>query len=100
MERVLTPGVAPTDGPSAAVAAVIRTGLSGQRCCLSNGPPRGRSVVRPNGVSWRRTAASDEHSLATAVRETKEELDLDLSEYSYGRLSDLEGGPRNASTVK
>ena len=97
MERALTPGVAPpADGPSAAVAAVIRTGLSGAEMLFierssKEGDPWSGQMAFPGG----RTAASDEHSLATAVRETKEELDLDLSDSQLlGRRSDLEGGPR------
>ena len=95
--RALVPGVAPpADGPSAAVAAVIRIGLAGAEMLFierssKEGDPWSGQMAFPGG----RTAAPDEHSLATAVRETKEELDLDLANSRpLGRLSDLEGGPR------
>ena len=97
MTRALVPGVAaPTDGPSAAVAAVMRIGLAGAEMLFierssKKGDPWSGQMAFPGG----RTAALDEHSLATAVRETKEELDLDLANLRpLGRLSDLEGGPR------
>ena len=97
MTRALVPGVAaPTDGPSAAVAAVMRIGLAGAEMLFierssKKGDPWSGQMAFPGG----RTAALDEHSLATAVRETKEELDLDLANSRpLGRLSDLEGGPR------
>ena len=97
LTQALVPGVAPpANGPSAAVAAVIRIGLSGAEMLFierssKKGDPWSGQMAFPGG----RMEPPDEHSLATAVRETKEELGLDLSDsLTLGRLSDLEGGPR------
>ena len=93
------PGVAPpAEGPSAAVAAVIRIGISGAEILFierssKKGDPWSGQMAFPGG----RTEPPDADSLATAVRETREELGLELSDsLTLGRLSDLEGGPRGS----
>ena len=97
LTRVLLPGVAERIvGPSASVAAVIRKGSSGPELLfiersIKEGDPWSGQMAFPGG----RASATDEDSLATAVRETDEELGLDLSDSRLlGRLSDLQGGPR------
>ena len=97
LEQVLLPGVAsPVDGPSAAVAAVARNGESGVEVLFierstKEGDPWSGQMAFPGG----RASDGDRDSLATAVRETIEEVGIDLTDsLLVGRLSDLEGGPR------
>lgn len=81
------------DGPTAAVAAVFRSGAVGtellfiQRAAKDSDPWSGHMAF-PGG----RTDPTDADSLATAERETREELALDLSDDStfLGSLNDLE----------
>ncbi len=94
---VLLPGTAqPHDGPSAAVAAAIHDGERGAELLFierstMQGDPWSGQMAFPGG----RTSSTDVNSIATAIRETKEELGIDLSSARrLGRLSDLEGGPR------
>ena len=94
---VLLSGVAPkAQGPAAAVAAVARKGELGpemlfiERSTKKDDPWSGQMAF-PGG----RAEENDDDSLATAVRETSEELGIDLEDsLLLGRLSDLEGGPR------
>ena len=94
---VLLSGVAPkAHGPAAAVAAVARKGELGpemlfiERSTKKDDPWSGQMAF-PGG----RAEENDDDSLATAVRETSEELGIDLEDsLLLGRLSDLEGGPR------
>ena len=96
---MLLPGAAqPHHGPSAAVAAAVRDGDHGaevlfiERSAKKSDPWSGQMAF-PGG----RTSPTDADSVATAIRETKEELDIDLSGTQVlGRLSDLEGGPRGS----
>tara|TARA_X000000368_G_C23021820_1_gene708320 strand:- start:893 stop:1489 length:597 start_codon:yes stop_codon:yes gene_type:complete len=99
LEEVLLSGVAPpTQGPTAAVAAVARNGLSGVEILFiersaKQGDPWSGQMAFPGG----RASEEDEDSLATAVRETMEEVAIDLAvSRLVGRLSDLEGGPRGS----
>ena len=94
---VLLQGVAgPYGGPSAAVAAAIRNDKRGAEMLFiersaTEGDPWSGQMAFPGG----RTSPTDASSAATAIRETKEELGVDLSDaLLLGRLSDLEGGPR------
>ena len=94
---VLLSGVAPkAQGPAAAVAAVARKGELGpemlfiERSTKKDDPWSGQMAF-PGG----RAEENDDDSLATAGRETSEELGIDLEDsLLLGRLSDLEGGPR------
>tara|TARA_B100000579_G_scaffold437655_1_gene468017 strand:- start:1128 stop:1769 length:642 start_codon:yes stop_codon:yes gene_type:complete len=97
LEKVLLSGVAPsTQGPSAAVAAVVRNGQLGTEILFierstKEGDPWSGQMAFPGG----RASDEDEDSLATAIRETVEEVAVDLTgSRLVGRLSDLEGGPR------
>lgn len=94
---VLLPGAAhPYDGPSAAVAAAVHESERGAELLFiersaNKGDPWSGHMAFPGG----RTSSTDTNSVATAIRETKEELGIDLSSAKgLGRLSDLEGGPR------
>ena len=97
LTEVLLPGVAPqAQGPAAAVAAVARKGKLGaellfiERSTKKDDPWSGQMAF-PGG----RASDNDQDSLATAVRETNEELGIDLVDsLLLGRLSDVEGGPR------
>ena len=97
LTNVLLSGVAPkAQGPAAAVAAVARKGELGpemlfiERSTKKDDPWSGQMAF-PGG----RAEENDDDSLATAVRETSEELGIDLEDsLLLGRLSDLEGGPR------
>ena len=97
LEKVLLSGVAQsTQGPSAAVAAVVRSGQLGTEILFierstKEGDPWSGQMAFPGG----RASDEDENSLATAIRETMEEVAVDLTgSRLVGRLSDLEGGPR------
>ena len=97
LEKVLLSGVAQsTQGPSAAVAAVVRNGQLGTEILFierstKEGDPWSGQMAFPGG----RASDEDENSLATAIRETMEEVAVDLTgSRLVGRLSDLEGGPR------
>ena len=97
LEKVLLSGVAQsTQGPSAAVAAVVRNGQLGTEILFierstKEGDPWSGQMAFPGG----RASDEDEDSLATAIRETIEEVAVDLTgSRLVGRLSDLEGGPR------
>ncbi|MCS5689389.1 MAG: CoA pyrophosphatase [Actinomycetota bacterium] len=99
LSDVLLPGAAqPHHGPSAAVAAAVRDGDHGAEILFiersaKKGDPWSGQMAFPGG----RTSPTDADSVATAIRETKEELDIDLSGTQVlGRLSDLEGGPRGS----
>ena len=99
LSDVLLPGAAqPHHGPSAAVAAAVRDGDHGAEILFiersaKKGDPWSGQLAFPGG----RTSPTDADSVATAIRETKEELDIDLSGTQVlGRLSDLEGGPRGS----
>ena len=99
LSDVLLPGAAqPHHGPSAAVAAAGRDGDHGADILFiersaKKGDPWSGQMAFPGG----RTSPTDADSVATAIRETKEELDIDLSGTQVlGRLSDLEGGPRGS----
>ena len=97
LTEVLISGVAPeAQGPAAAVAAVARKGKLGaellfiERSTKKDDPWSGQMAF-PGG----RASDNDQDSLATAVRETNEELGIDLVDsLLLGRLSDVEGGPR------
>lgn len=96
---LLEPGAAtPYDGPAAAVAAVLRHSDQGPELLFieraaKQGDPWSGQVAFPGG----RTDPGDVDSRATAYRETREEVGLDLSPaQDLGRLSDLEGGPRGS----
>jgi 8-oxo-dGTP pyrophosphatase MutT (NUDIX family) len=97
LTEVLISGVAPeAQGPAAAVAAVARKGKLGaellfiERSTKKDDPWSGQMAF-PGG----RASDNDHDSLATAVRETNEELGIDLVDsLLLGRLSDVEGGPR------
>ncbi len=97
LSDVLLPGAThPRHGSSAAVAAAVRNGEHGTEILFiersaKKGDPWSGQMAFPGG----RTSPTDADSVATAIRETKEELDIDLSGTQVlGRLSDLEGGPR------
>jgi len=99
LSDVLLPGAAqPHHGSSAAVAAAVRDGDHGAEILFiersaKKGDPWSGQMAFPGG----RTSPTDADSVATAIRETKEELDIDLSGTQVlGRLSDLEGGPRGS----
>ena len=99
LSDVLLRGAAqPHHGPSAAVAAAVRDGDHGAEILFiersaKKGDPWSGQMAFPGG----RTSPTDADSVATAIRETKEELDIDLSGTQVlGRLSDLEGGPRGS----
>ena len=99
LSDVLLPGAAqPHHGPSAAVAAAVRDGDHGAEILFiersaKKGDPWSGQMAFPGG----RTSPTDADRVATAIRETKEELDIDLSGTQVlGRLSDLEGGPRGS----
>ncbi len=98
LTEVLLSGVAPpTQGPSAAVAAVVCKGELGAEMLFierstKEGDPWSGQMAFPGG----RASTHDRDSLATAVRETSEELGVNLVDaLLLGRLSDLEGGPRS-----
>lgn len=80
----------------AAVAAVFRPGASGTELLLierahRDGDPWSGHMALPGG----RVDPGDAHGRATAERETREEVGLDLHVASYlGRLDDLQGGAR------
>ncbi|MDG2114485.1 MAG: CoA pyrophosphatase [Actinomycetota bacterium] len=97
LESVLLPGVADAyQGPSAAVAAVLRPGHDGPEMLFieraaKEGDPWSGQIAFPGG----RTDPGDDHSHATASRETLEEVGFDLSRTTpLGRLADQQGGPR------
>tara|TARA_B100001540_G_scaffold33607_1_gene29515 strand:+ start:145 stop:780 length:636 start_codon:yes stop_codon:yes gene_type:complete len=100
LTEALLPGVAAsTQGPSAAVAAVMREGDLGVEMLFIErarkvGDPWSGQMAFPGG----RTSRDDAHTLATAQRETSEELGLELpNANALGRLSDVEGGPRGTA---
>lgn len=84
------------DGPRAAVAAVFRDGDQGSELLFIErakrfGDPWSGHMALPGG----RVEPQDPHALATAERETREELGLDLSDaVRLGRLAELHGGAR------
>ena len=91
LTEALLPGVAAsTQGPSAAVAAVMREGDLGVEMLFIErarkvGDPWSGQMAFPGG----RTSRDDAHTLATAQRETSEELGLELrNANALGRLSD------------
>lgn len=90
-----TPGPVP-GGARAAVAAVFRDGERGSELLFierarRDGDPWSGHMALPGG----RVDPTDEHALATAERETMEELALDLGVAErLGRLGDLHGGAR------
>jgi 8-oxo-dGTP pyrophosphatase MutT (NUDIX family) len=83
-------------GARAAVAAVFREGERGSELLFierarREGDPWSGHMALPGG----RVDPGDEHALATAERETREELSLDLAPAErLGRLDDLLGGAR------
>ena len=89
----------PHHGPTAAVAAVVRsTGAIPEMLfierAIRNGDPWSGHMAFPGG----RTEADDDDSFDTAVRESREEIGFDITAHAgvrwLGRLDDLEGSPR------
>jgi len=83
-------------GARAAVAAVFREGERGSELLFierarREGDPWSGHMALPGG----RVDPTDEHAMATAERETREEISLDLGPAErLGRLADLHGGAR------
>lgn len=83
-------------GPRAAVAAIFRAGEQGSELLFIEraqrvGDPWSGQMALPGG----RVDPDDEHVMATAERETREEISLDLSPAEpLGRLDDLHGAAR------
>jgi len=83
-------------GPRASVAAVFRAGERGSELLFierarREGDPWSGHMALPGG----RVDPGDAHVMATAERETLEELSLDLGPAErLGRLADLHGGAR------
>jgi 8-oxo-dGTP pyrophosphatase MutT (NUDIX family) len=84
---------APADGSRAAVAAILRPGAEGAEVLLiqraeREGDPWSGHMAFPGG----RRASADRDLCATAVRETREEIgvDLDANAVLLGRLVDEE----------
>ncbi len=83
-------------GARASVAAIFRAGETGTELLFierarREGDPWSGHMALPGG----RVDPTDEHALATAERETREEIALDLAEAERpGRLDDLLGGAR------
>lgn len=89
----------PYQGPTAAVAAVVRWGDRGPEMlfierAIRNGDPWSGHMAFPGG----RTEADDDDTFDTAVRESREEIGFDITADAgvrwLGRLNDLEGNPR------
>lgn len=86
-------------GPRAAVAPILRAGETGLELLFIErarrlGDPWSGHLAFPGG----RVDPEDTDSRATAERETREEIDLDLSRAEYlGRLDDL-AGRRNSGS--
>lgn len=86
-------GHQPRPGSHAAVAAVLRTGTAGAEVLLIQraeraGDPWSGHMAFPGG----RRDAADRDLVATAVRETREEVGLDLDTHGalLGRLADVD----------
>ncbi len=83
-------------GARAAVAAVFREGEHGSELLFIErarraGDPWSGHMALPGG----RVDPTDQHVMATAERETREEISLDLGPAErLGRLADLHGGAR------
>ncbi len=86
-------------GPTAAVAAVVRSGDSGPEMLFieratRDGDPWSGHMAFPGG----RTEPDDDDTFDTAVRESREEIGFDITAHAgvrwLGRLNDLEGNPR------
>ena len=97
---MLLRGVAPAkNGPSAAVAAVLRSGVDGPEVLFieraaRDGDPWSGQIAFPGG----RADPDDANSHATAARETREEIGFDLDRTTaLGRLADQQGGPRGST---
>lgn len=89
----------PHEGPTAAVAAVVRQGDRGPEMlfierAIRNGDPWSGHMAFPGG----RTEPDDDDTFDTAVRESWEEIGFDITAHAgvrwLGRLNDLEGNPR------
>ncbi|WP_420439233.1 NUDIX hydrolase [Candidatus Poriferisodalis sp.] len=87
------------EGPTAAVAAVVRQGDGGPEMlfierAIRNGDPWSGHMAFPGG----RTEPDDDDTFDTAVRESREEIGFDITAHAgvhwLGRLNDLEGNPR------
>lgn len=90
---------APHHGPTAAVAAVVRSGDDGPEMLFieratRDGDPWSGHMAFPGG----RTEPDDDDTFDTAVRESREEIGFDITAHAdvnwLGRLNDLEGNPR------
>ena len=99
LASIATPDLAPPhDGPTAAVVAIFRSGDHGTEVLFierahKDGDPWTGQIAFPGG----RTEPHDVDTYDTALRETREEIGLDLTNSpSLGRLTDLEGGPRGS----
>ncbi len=90
---------APHQGPTAAVACVLRAHDAGPEMLFIErstrvGDPWSGHMAFPGG----RTEPSDDDTFDTAVRESREEIGFDIAAHAgvrrLGRLDDLEGSPR------
>lgn len=87
------PIVLPVDRPHAAVALLLVDGTPTPEALFIVRAPHETDPWSGNiGFPGGRVAAEDNHPRQTAERETREELDLDLTDSGYlGRLDDLYG---------
>ncbi len=94
----------PHQGPTAAVAAVMRRGDRGPEMlfierAIRHGDPWSGHMAFPGG----RTEPDDDDTFGTAARESREEIGFDIAAHAgvrwLGRLNDLESNPRRHGTA-